>query len=419
MNTRITHLTLLIAVTLTATPVLGVPNSFFGNGIIVIPAHPRFNSNLTREVLSAKHWDQNQFPGPWEKETALADFEVKRMSANPTLFGAVPDSVRAYSENNELHEITITFLDAGSFFGFKAGGEKSHSDRLAGADRRSEFNQLYRRLTENLRMRLEQGCGPGKQNIAGRSDLLRQVYTDYQWENFTLRLATRDQHSVSLHIFRDQSAPRSFIDPDWAPLSPSERTNRLKKNVRHSDQGDLYLENIPMFQQGHTPFCGIHSLAMVGHYYGLRIKTADLAAGAEFRNTGSARGSNMLNLYHAAAKEIDMKVSVSSRFDPRRAERALEAGLPIIVWRRVSEEREKAHQTQSLAALPPPNSTQKKSWPARDKKGSPSHASVITGINLERNEIIFTEPWGDHARDRRMRFEEMEATAYAAFYFKW
>ena len=93
--------------------------------------------------------------------------------------------------------------------------------------------------------------------------LLRQVYTDYTWENFTLRLATRDQHSVSLHILRDQNAPRTFIDPDWAALSPSERADRLSKNVRHTDQGDIYLENIPMFQQGHTPFCGIHSLAMV------------------------------------------------------------------------------------------------------------------------------------------------------------
>ncbi|MEM7147422.1 MAG: hypothetical protein AAF591_20065, partial [Verrucomicrobiota bacterium] len=268
-KTPIALITLIVALTATTAP--AVPNSFFGNGVIVIPAHPRFNSNLTREVLSANHWDQNKFPGPWEKETALADFEVKRMSANPTLFGAVPDSVRAYSKNNQLKEIAITFIDAGSFFGFKAGGEKSHEDRLAGADRRSEFNQFYRRLTENLRARLEEGCGPGKQNTAGRSDLLRQVYTDYQWESFTLRLATRDQHSVSLHILRDQNAPRTFIDPDWANLSPAERADRLTENVRHTDQGDIYLENIPMFQQGHTPFCGIHSLAMVGHYCGLRL----------------------------------------------------------------------------------------------------------------------------------------------------
>jgi hypothetical protein len=44
-----------------------------------------------------------------------------------------------------------------------------------------------------------------------------------------------------------------------------------------------------------------------------------------------------------------------------------------------------------------------------------AHASVITGVNKKRDEVIFTESWGENNRNRRMRAEEMEATAYVTF----
>ncbi len=43
---------------------------------------------------------------------------------------------------------------------------------------------------------------------------------------------------------------------------------------------------------------------------------------------------------------------------------------------------------------------------------------MITGYNAERGEVIFLESWGEHTRGRRMRTEELEATAYMVFYFK-
>lgn len=89
--------------------------------------------------------------------------------------------------------------------------------------------------------------------------------------------------------------------------------------------------------------CGIHSLAMVGRYYGLRVREGALAAAADLRNTGSSRGRRVFDLYHAAAEEVGMKAKVSSSFDFDRVRQATEEGRPVIVWRRVSLEREKAH----------------------------------------------------------------------------
>lgn len=405
-----------------------VPNSFLGNGNLlfpVIPAHPRFKGNLTRDVLAIGNWEKNAFPGPWEEVPALTGTAVKRMTAMPVLFGAVPDSVQAFAEEGRLVELAITYLDAGSFFGFKFGGERTHEEREAGSERRSEFDHHYNLLARDLRSRLEEGCGAGRQTVVGRSDLLRAVFTDYRWGGFVIRLATREGHSVTLHLMREEDLARSFFDEEIAALRPAERNDLFASRVRRNERGDVFVDAIPVFSQGNTPFCGIHSLAMVTDYYGLRLRADGLAASAQFRNTGSARGSDVLDLYHAAAEELDMRIKISSRFDFDRARKSIEAGMPVIVWRRVSKEREESHTrfaaklAQSPGArLAAPTAAQRVTWPPREKKGSPSHASVVSGINEARGEVIFSEPWGEAARGRRMRFEEMEGTAYAVFFFQ-
>jgi hypothetical protein len=41
---------------------------------------------------------------------------------------------------------------------------------------------------------------------------------------------------------------------------------------------------------------------------------------------------------------------------------------------------------------------------------------VVNGYNAVRREVIFTESWGESARNRRMRIEELEGTSYLAYY---
>jgi hypothetical protein len=405
-----------------------IPNVFFGNGQFfgpVIPAFPRFNANLTREFFDNDNWLENEFPGPWEDQPALDGTTVKRMTEMPVVLGGVPTAIYAYSDDEGLREMSITYLDAGSFFGFKLGGEKTQKERQAGSERRSEFGSHYNRISRVLRETIEKGVGSGKQTVIGRSHLLRSVFMDYEVDDFVLRLATRENHSISIHVMRKDRVVGSFADQQLLAMSDRERAALLVKNVTNNERGDLMIDGIPMYTQGNTPFCGVHSLAMAAHYYGLRMHPEDLIAGADLQNTGSAKGSNIFGIYHAAAEEVGMKATVSSRFDARKVQKALEAGMPVVVWRRVTYAREQAHHRFAKtvaedpnAILPAASDAEKTNWPNREDKGSPSHASVVSGINSDLKEVIITEPWGEHARKRHMHFEEMEASAYAVFYFE-
>jgi len=394
-----------------------IPNSFFSNGTSafpVIPAFPRFNAELTEEFLLEKNWKDGELPGPWEEEASLDGAVTQRMSANPVLFGEVPMTVLAYSDGSGVDEIAIHFLDAGMYFGYRFGGEKTKDERADGRDRRAEFSRHYKRIADDVRDRLEDGCGRGKEGAMGRTAALRTVYTDYQWEDFTLRFVEREDHSVSLHILKKSEASRGLTDPKWNLMNRREREALFETNVRIAENGDRVVSGIPMFTQGTTPFCGVHSLAMVGQYLGLRARPEALAAAADFKNTGSAKGSDLVDLHRAVGAELDMDVSIAPDFKLNRVERSIQQGLPVIVWRRVSAEREKGRNGVALALT----EDELAALPDKSERGSPSHASIVTGFNADRGEVIFTEPWGEGSRDRRMTLEEMEATAYAVFFFK-
>ena len=96
--------------------------------------------------------------------------------------------------------------------------------------------------------------------------------------------------------------------------------------------------------------------------------------------------------------------------------------LPVVVWRRFSAERNKVHTRQTIQAsrdpdfrIASPDTALRDSWP--DGK-APLHASVIVGYNPTRQELLFVESWAGMDIPRRMRAEEMSATAYLTFYFK-
>ena len=110
----------------------------------------------------------------------------------------------------------------------------------------------------------------------------------------------------------------------------------------------------------------------------------------------------------------------STKFEFQKAQQTIDAGFPVVVFRRWSQERDFLHTAfarrfanDPAVELPRPDATDQKSWPGKEGY---AHASLINGYNAKRREIIFTESWNEAARDRRMRAEEMEATAYLAYY---
>lgn len=391
-------------------------------------------------ILSESAWASNSLPGNWGDISTNAGLQSKELRSLGRIFGYEPQQVLAIWENGQLNRMEIVFLEAGNFFGFRQSSERTYTQKSENAlesrklereieqlrksedaeikQRTAEFKKLFEKLEKDLPEKLEAfSKAPGKRTTIGSGNLLKSRVTEFTTPTLAIRFSAEDDQLVSVTVLRKENATRRMIG------STNNRRGAIKDNVTTQSNGDVTIENIPMFNQGSRGYCAIGTLAMITQYYGLNINIDQLAAKAGYKE-GDTDNAIIVPIYQAAAKEAKVKMSQKERFDFRDAMRFLSQGKPILVWRFFSRERDaihsdfkSKHKTDPSLTLPDPkkNREDKDAWPVFANGG---HASVITGFNKERNEVLFTESWGEDTRHRRMRAEEMESTCYVQFEFE-
>lgn len=405
-----------------------IPNSVFGP--VAAADSPLNGRDLTGELMAAPVWNgQANLPGIWQPEGNVASAEMSHLLARPKLFGCDVVLLRAAKRDGRLQFLEATFADAGSYFGYYDERPAEKSDRRAQreemqrrtAERQAEFSRLYASTLDSLKTKLA-GDGKSKVEKIGRSRVLRVETTDYQNNGRTVRLWADGRRLIRATIYQNPEPPDSWLDGKIEETPVKARAQRLKEFVSTSADGTVSITGLQPLPQGYRPYCGLNSLAMVARHFGLYLDEDGLAVAGAFQNTGSADGSKILSLYPAVAAEAGFGMDRANRFDETMVRRALAAGFPVIVWRRFSQERNDLHTRfarefvrDPQAALPDPSLPgERSSWPGED---APLHASVLTGYHDARRELLFLESWSGRDTPRRMRVEEMAATAYLTFVF--
>ena len=401
--------TLVIVLSSTASAIPQEFGAIIGAG----SAGPRsIQDDFTEQLVAIAAWRDGELPGDWTEVPSLDGDTVKRLDVAPKLFGDQTFAVFARYDASRLQSISALYLDAGVHYGYKPAPSEIRA-------KQREFKKRYASLEDALSEDLEDRAeGRPEESHVGRTKFLRAEYLDYPLGELVARYSAVEGHSISVTLLReDDAADRDYLDDEVAALDTRDRREALIENVTREDDGDTFIEGVPMFQQGQRPYCSVSTLGMATHYLGLRLGSDALAAGAKFRGTGSAKGAKILELYKAAADEANASIQRGGSFDFDRAQKAIDKGFPIVVWRRYDSERNQLHSAAARGgSLPEPDRDDREGWPT--SKDAPGHASVVTGYNAETREVIFSESWGEHARDKRMRAEELEATSYAVFYFK-
>lgn len=410
---------------LAAVTARGIPNSVFG---------PVFNANsplngqeLDEVVLGEGIWRGESLPGDWTDEGTVGPSAISHLMARPKLFGREVLLLRAVHRDDRLAWLEATFVDAGSYFGYF---DEKLPDGLSQRELREE---LARRLEAKQARFLEgyqESLARLEESIAavadrarprverfGKGRLLRAEPKEWSRGDLAIRLFEAEGRLLRVTVAREDETRDGWMDPAFAGERGRDRLARLAATVER-DGARVEVSGIRTVPQGYRPYCGLNTLAMAARHFGMHLDEDWMAAAAGFRNTGSAAGSNMVKLYHAVAGEAGLSLDRLNRFDEFAVKGALDEGLPVIVWRRFSHDRNRLHDRVGRdpeAELPDPSdAAEQATWPGEE---APLHASVITGYDGDKREFFFLESWGGHDFPRRMRFEEMAATSYLCFVF--
>ncbi len=411
-------------------PISALPNAIFG--ALAQNESPLDGRDLTETFMGAAVWNGSEpLPGDWEEEAGVATTRATYLMARPKVFGVDALFVRALHREEGLEELQITFADAGSFFGYLDRSKPSGmSDEEAMQElrkrlevKRNEFTTLYNETSEALLSSLGKIDRKPKQSKRGRMRDLRADFSEYRDKSsgLTIRLLQATDRLIRVSISKGEVKTKSWLDITQEKLGARERLGLLEKNVSKNEHGDLILDGVSVVPQGFRPYCGLNTLVMVARYMGLHLDEDWLAVAGKFQNTGSSAGSDMLGLYSSVAKEARFNLDRKSRYDHATVRRSLRAGMPVIVWRRWDQARDRLHSRISSEVQRGGESRFERpdedALPSK-KKRSPLHASVIIGFNDERKEVIFLESWEENAVPRRMPVSEMAFTADLTFAFR-
>ncbi|MBC2595077.1 C39 family peptidase [Ruficoccus amylovorans] len=131
-------------------------------------------------------------------------------------------------------------------------------------------------------------------------------------------------------------------------------------HVKTSENGELYVADIPMISQGEKGYCVAATLARVLSYYGYPVDMYSVAKLAETERYGTSL-DNMTTAMRRVSGTAPLRVKELGSNEPASIRSVIEQGLPIV-------------------------------WLV------PGHCRLIIGIHPDTREIVFSDSWGpDHA----------------------
>lgn len=403
----------MVTVSSPALPILWI--AIFAVSVLAAPvsaASP--DDDLKSTLTDTNFWQSSSLPAGWKTISTNAQGRTMLLMEAGRAFGSVPEQVQAYYDGPSLSEVTITYLEAGNYFASQQARD------LGSKKAQKEFETQFKTLEEGLLKELAGLYGPGRRGNVGKSKLLRFRVTDFSTGGLVVRLFVEDDQLISLSILPADAATKKLLAIPEGQAGLIGRRKEVLQNVEKLANGDVVIRNIPSVDQGGRGYCAMGALTMLTRYYGLPVNIDLIAAKAGYRE-GEVENADVDAVYSACAKEAKLRLKVEKTFDIRKAKKFILKGEPVIVGRKFDRVRDDYHTNfaqqfanNPAARLPKPDRNERARWPAST---AGAHASVVTGFNDARDEVIFTESWGQAARNRRMLAEELEATAFQVYYF--
>ena len=374
------------------------------------------NRDLTPQFVAPALWqDGAELPGEWKDADKNGARLVRHLAAAPVLFGERPIAAEAIYEGEALEQVSIYYLEVGTYFGYRPGLRDTVAGQKTAQEKQRLFRKAFREVEKKLTKSLEEATDDrGETRTEGKTSLLKTRFRQFAKDGVAFQLRAKKDYFVRVDLRPEASVRQSLMDAELEAQKKRERVAQVKEKVVVDPTGDVWIDDVPMIYQGGRAYCGVTTFLMGAQHLGVRVDPATLASVAGFKY--GQGGKKMIEAYNAVAKEGDLRLKRATKVDGERVRKSVESGLPVVVWRRFDRERNRLHAraARSPGRLPEPSDTDRASWPGAE---APAHASLVTGINPGTNEVIFAESWGEHARGKRMRMEELEATAYYVFYF--
>ncbi len=311
---------------------------------------------------------------------------------------------------------------------------------LSVRDYRTRLDEWSKLLDEKLKVRSQSRDGTGV--VATTGFLWKDKDVAYLLEG-SVNKKQRRAEFIRLRI-----APLKGFGARVKKASRSE----VKNNVVKKENGDVYIQGIPMVDQGKKGYCVVASIERVARYYGLKVDQHELAQLADTTASGGTYASDMEKAFKKITGKIHVRTNRIIDYDydqtvkdvkayDREAKKQEAKVFDIDFDRQyVIAQGFWANADKDVFKTIKAKQTRYKYFNSKieefidrgipicwtlylgmfPEKGLPQswggHMRLITGYNKKTQEIIYTDSWGEGHAEKRMPAIEawcMTTGAYA------
>ncbi len=204
---------------------------------------------------------------------------------------------------------------------------------------------------------------------------------------------------VILRILPAETADRKGATPR---LSDADIREKISRNVVRERNGDVWIDGIPMVDQGDKGYCAVAAGERLLRYYGIAVDSHELAELAKTERAGGTTWPNMA----AALRRLTSRAHRSLRpagGTPSllSVSKSIDRGIPLI-WR--------MYVTAQLEGIAADRLIRRKAFTAKEWKAildkernatrrikpdkTGSHLRLIVGYNRQTDEIAYSDTWG-------------------------
>ena len=330
--------------------------------------------------------------------------------------GARPYSVAAYGDDRGLlARMSLVFANKGDSFSAAGMGE-DHFKEGQNLTTMEKFEQMLENDAKTLNQSISRVLGEGDTQYFGEGNDRRRV-TRWDWNGHAFILSEEDREYVGLLIVSIEEAEnRGRSDR----ISDAEIKKRLSANVVKEENGDIFIQNIPMVNQGPKGYCVPATFERAMRYQGV---PADMYLLAVAGGTKPGGGTNTQRLFEEVESIVRRKgrrpddVAINP-LRMRTVKRYIDEGVPIM-WQMCSlpayntiantrtQTRKRVTDWESYAM----NIAEEAKVHAKrmERQKANFHVCMIIGYNEATQELAVSDSWGERYAIRWVHLEEAAA----------
>lgn len=372
-------------------------NTAAGHPIAAITPFVDRKAEDLAKALGVRPESQSKYGRSWRLYAAYAkDYQ---------LFGAMPYSVALYADQQGYAtSISVVYANKGDF-GSTAGFGKDHFNGGNTATAKT-LGEAMTNDEETVSKALTAVLGEGKIQRYGEGDTRRKIIR-WDWNGHAFLLSNEPGEYVSLAIVSIETADGGGRS---ARVRDADVKSRLLASIVKKKNGDVFLSEIPMVDQGPKGYCVPATFERAMRTMGLEADMYLLAmVGQSAAGGGTSVGLLLENVKHqVVSKGRRMKEENLKELRIRDIKRYIDEGIPVM-WTLCSMEEynkiadkdtAKRATVTDWAAHAKEMAAETVQFAKMPKPAEKYHICMITGYNEATQEISVSDSWGQRFEQR-------------------